>query len=82
MLVTTALIVSIASILCSQSEAFPPPFLYGTNPDTGLCERGEPVGPCGGQSNVRCLVDIDDNIVFAFEHKVATVCARPAFRPN
>jgi hypothetical protein len=82
MLVTTAFIVSIVSLLCTQSEALPPPFLCGIDPDTGLCEKGEPVGACGGQSNLRCIVDINDNMVYAFEHKVSTVCTRPAYRPN
>lgn len=79
MLVTTALIISIASVVYTQLEAFPPPF-YGTNPDTGACEVGVLVGTCGGQSNIRCVVEIGDYMVPAFDDKIATVCAIPAYR--
>jgi hypothetical protein len=82
MLVIFALVISVASVLYTQSHPLPPPDYFGYHPDTFICTEGIIEGTCGNGTAVRCTVTIDEySGIPAFDHKVNNgVCIHPAFR--
>ncbi|MCD9018902.1 hypothetical protein [Parachryseolinea silvisoli] len=84
MLVMLALVISVASVLYTQSHPLPPPHFYGYDPDTLKCTKGDIEGTCGDGTAVRCTVTIDEYFgIPAFDHKVGSnVCMYPSFRAS
>ena len=80
MLVIFALVISLVSVLYTQSHPLPPPF-YGMDPDTGECFLGTIEGTCNAGTTVRCTVTVGGNTGLpAYDVKNGTLCFVPAFR--
>jgi hypothetical protein len=81
MFVIFAFVISVASVLYTQSHPLPPPY-YGYDPDTFICTLGTIEGACGGSSSIRCSITIGGNIGLpAWDVKNGNTCAVAAFRP-